>query len=271
MKKLLLASAIFLLSAGAAKAAEVPVDIRVNGEYIITDTEPVINSGTAYAPIRAIADSLGADKVEWNNGTAHVSIDDKKVSVSIGSRTAYVNGNPVSMNGSAFLHNDRTLIPVRAMSNIFDANVGWDDEYKNVEINKPSVTVSKQMIDYSFTHDELYWLSRIINAESRGESLAGKIAVGDVILNRVKSSLFPNTIYGVIFDRQYGVQFEPTINGSIYDTPISESVAAAKLSLTYPSTVGQCLYFFNPVTATNSWIANNRPYYTTIGGHVFYL
>lgn len=271
MKKLLLAFAAVFLTAGAAKASEVPVDIRVNGEYIITDTEPVINSGRTYAPIRAIADSLGAERVEWDNGTAKVEIDNKTVTVSIGSKTAYVNGEAVTMNGSAFLHNDRTLIPVRAMSDIFGAKVGWDNEYKNVELTKASVTVAKNMIDYTFTHDELYWLSRIINAESRGESMRGKIAVGDVILNRVKSPLFPNTIYGVIFDRQYAVQFEPVINGSIYHSPTTESVGAAKLSLSNPSSVGECLYFFNPITASNSWIAQNRPYYTTIGGHVFYL
>ena len=84
MKKLLLACAFFLLLAGNAKATEVPVDIRVNGEYIITDTEPVISSGTTYAPIRAIADSLGAESVEWDKGTARVSIDGREVSVSIG-------------------------------------------------------------------------------------------------------------------------------------------------------------------------------------------
>ena len=271
MKKLLLAGAFFLLLAGNAKATEVPVDIRVNGEYIITDTEPVIRSGTTNAPIRAIADSLGAESVEWDKGTARVSIDGKEVSVSIGSKNAFVNGKTIKMNGPAFIHNDRTLIPVRAMSDIFGARVGWDDEYKNVELTKPTVNVSKEMIDHSFTHDELYWLSRIINAESRGESMRGKIAVGDVILNRVKSPLFPNTIYGVIFDKQYAVQFEPVINGTIYFSPSADSVGAAKLSLTNPSTVGDCLYFFNPITATNSWIAQNRPYYTTIGGHVFYL
>ena len=271
MKKLLLAFVAFILTAAGAKATEIPIDIRVNGEYIITDSEPVINSGRTYAPIRAIADSLGAERVEWDNGTARVEIDNKVVTVSIGSKTAYVNGSAITMHGAAFIRNNRTFIPIRAMSDIFGAEVNWDDEYKNVELNKPSVSVAKNMIDYTFTHDELYWLSRIINAESRGESMRGKIAVGDVILNRVKSTMFPNTIYGVIFDRQYGVQFEPVINGSIYNTPTTESVGAAKRSLEGQSTVGECLYFFNPLTATNSWIAQNRPYYTTIGGHAFYL
>ena len=75
--------------------------------------------------------------------------------------------------------------------------------------------------------DEVLWLSRIIIAESRGESLLGQIAVGNVVLNRVKSRDFPNTIYGVIFDRKYGVQFTPVANGTIYNTPgYTETLAA---------------------------------------------
>lgn len=273
MKKFFLAAFAFLVISGQAAAARVPIDIRVNGEYILTDSEPVIHAGISYAPLRAIADSLGANKVSWNKNTktAQVEIDNKDVKVSIGSNIAHADNKPIKMNGYAFILNDRTYIPVRTMSEIFSADVNWDSKYNNVEINKDSVEIDKKHIDYTFTHDELYWLSRIIHAESQGESLAGKIAVGDVILNRVKSPLFPNTIYGVIFDRQYSVQFEPTINGSIYQSPGIDSVAAAKLSLSNGSTVGNCLYFFNPSIASSSWISNNRTYYTTIGGHHFYL
>ena len=78
MKKLLLACVAAFLTAGAAKAAEVPVHIRVNGEYIITDTEPIISSGRTYAPIRAIADSLGAKRVEWNKSVIARIIDNEK-------------------------------------------------------------------------------------------------------------------------------------------------------------------------------------------------
>ena len=58
----------------------------------------------------------------------------------------------------------------------------------------------------SYSENDLYWLSRIIEAEASGESFSGKIAVGNCVLNRVKSSEFPNTIYDVIFDKNHGVQ-----------------------------------------------------------------
>ncbi|MBE7030839.1 MAG: cell wall hydrolase [Ruminococcaceae bacterium] len=123
----------------------------------------------------------------------------------------------------------------------------------------------------SHSADDVYWLSRIIHAEAQGESYRGKVAVGSTILNRVKSKEFPNTIYGVIFDTKYGVQYTPTVNGAIYNTPNADSVAAAKEALSGAKPVGQSMYFYNPRKAGSSWIANNRPYYTTIGNHAFHL
>ena len=117
---------------------------------------------------------------------------------------------------------------------------------------------------------DVYWLSRIISAESAGEPMLGKIAVGNVISNRVASPDYPDTIYDVIFDTKYGVQFEPTGNGTIYQTPTAESVTAARLCLDGASVVGGSLYFFNPATAGSSWIARSCTYYGTIGNHRFY-
>lgn len=121
-----------------------------------------------------------------------------------------------------------------------------------------------------YREDEVYWLSRIISAESRGEPLIGQIAVGNVIMNRVKSKSFPNTIWGVIFDRKYGVQFSPISNGTIYNTPVFTSVLAAKICLEGFSVSGDILYFLAPRYATSSWIANNRPYVFTVKNHEFY-
>lgn len=119
--------------------------------------------------------------------------------------------------------------------------------------------------------DDVYWLSRIVHAEAQGEAYNGKLAVANTILNRVKSSQFPNTIYGVIFDTKHGVQYTPTVNGAIYNTPGADSVRAAREALSGKSVVGNALYFCNPKTSSNGWIMKNRPYHTTIGNHAFYL
>ena len=123
----------------------------------------------------------------------------------------------------------------------------------------------------SYPAEDLYWLSRIISAESRGEPLLGQIAVGNVILNRVESSQYPDTVEGVVFDTKYGVQFQPVSNGTIYDAPASSSLVAAKLCLEGTDVVGESLYFFSPALSAGRWIVSNATYYTTIGGHQFYV
>ena len=125
--------------------------------------------------------------------------------------------------------------------------------------------------DEYYNEEDLYWLSRIIRAESETESLEGKIAVGNVVLNRVRSDSFPGDVKGVVFDRRYGVaQFSPASTDAIYVTPDEESVAAAKICLEGYSLSDEIIYFMNPALATSSWISDNRPAVMTIGNHTFY-
>ena len=154
-------------------------------------------------------------------------------------------------------------MPLRSVANLLGAQVdfaGWDSP---VEVR----TAPAQ----DYTQEDLYWLSRIISAESRGEPLAGQIAVGNVILNRTVSDTFPDTIKEVIFDRKDAVQFEPVSNGTIYDEPTAQSVLAAQLVLGGTSVAGDCLYFFNPEFSRGTWIRENRTWFSQIGCHLFYL
>ncbi|MBQ2468213.1 MAG: cell wall hydrolase, partial [Clostridia bacterium] len=113
-------------------------------------------------------------------------------------------------------------------------------------------------------------LSRIISAEAEGEPLEGKLAVGTVILNRVASPDYPDTIYGVIFDRQNGVQFTPAGSGTVYCDPGPDSVRAAKMCLEGYRTSGDILFFMNESIAESFWIKNNRAFAFSIGKHDFY-
>lgn len=110
-------------------------------------------------------------------------------------------------------------------------------------------------------------IARAINGEARGESYEGQVAVGAVILNRVKSSKFPNTISGVIY--QAGA-FTAVSDGQI-NVPIDEKstvVKAAQDALNGWDPTGGAIYYFNPNTATSSWIWS-RPQIKTIGSHIF--
>ncbi len=121
------------------------------------------------------------------------------------------------------------------------------------------------------TKDDVYWLSRIINAEAGHQSYEGKLAVGNVILNRVKSDKFPDTIKEVIFERSNNkAQFTPTTNGAINDTPNADSMKAAKEVLEGKNVIEDSTYFFNPKTSKGEWIVKNKEYFKTIGSHAFY-
>ena len=110
-------------------------------------------------------------------------------------------------------------------------------------------------------------LARAINGEARGEPYEGQVAVGAVILNRVNSPQFPNTIAGVIYEPG---AFTAVADGQI-NVPIAESstvVKAARDALNGWDPTGGAIYYFNPDTATNSWIWS-RPLIKTIGKHRF--
>ena len=112
---------------------------------------------------------------------------------------------------------------------------------------------------------DLNLLSRIIYGEARGEPYAGQVAVGAVVLNRVKSSSFPNTISGVIY--QSGA-FDAVRDGQINLSPDSTAKKAAQDALNGWDPSYGAIYYFNPSTATNKWIWS-RPMTVTIGRHRF--
>lgn len=114
---------------------------------------------------------------------------------------------------------------------------------------------------------DIQLMARAINGEARGEPYEGQVAVGAVILNRVKDSRFPNTISGVIY--QSGA-FTAVSDGQI-NAAISENSTvykAAQDAMNGWDPTGGCVYYFNPNTATNKWIWS-RPLVKTIGKHRF--
>ena len=110
-------------------------------------------------------------------------------------------------------------------------------------------------------------MARAINGEARGEPYEGQVAVGAVILNRVKDSRFPNSISGVIYQAgAFTAVADGQINASIDEG--STVYKAAQDALNGWDPTGGCVYYFNPDTATNGWIWS-RPHVITIGKHRF--
>ena len=108
-------------------------------------------------------------------------------------------------------------------------------------------------------------LSRLVYAEARGETYKGQVAVAAVVLNRVASASFPNTVSGVIF--QSGA-FSCVSNGQINNTPDSTAIRAALDALNGWDPTGGCLYYYNPRATDDKWI-RTRTVKTVIGNHSF--
>lgn len=221
-----------------------------------------IQSGVSYLPMRHFLNHLGWE-VTWDQAsrTASAYKNNQSLSANLPRQTLTVDG--ITVDTTLLLLNGKLYLPVRTTCTFLGYSVGWNNAYKSVMIYDAKVP--------NWTEEDLYWLSRIISAEARGESLTGQIAVGNVVLNRMASPKYPNTIYDVIFDRNGGVQFEPVSNGTVHQPPTETSIQAAKLALKGVNVVGESMFFFNPDLSPGTWIVNNRTYYKTIGAHRFYL
>ena len=117
----------------------------------------------------------------------------------------------------------------------------------------------------SLTSTELNLLARCVYSEARGEPYAGQVAVAAVVLNRVRSSSFPNTIAGVIYQKG---AFTVVSDGQINLTPNQTAYNAARDALNGWDPTGGCLYYYNPATATSKWIWSLKVE-IKIGKHAF--
>ncbi len=240
--------------------------VNVGGRSL--SQKSLLINGIDYIPARLAAESLGL-AYSYASSTKSVTLTGKGLlmTFSNGCYVTYANDRTLfSISPTVIMNDGRMYIP----ATVFAKAVGM-----SVSSGSSSVTLGGgyspiSHADKFYRADEVFWLARIIHAESRGEPLLGKIAVGNVVLNRVRSYDYPNTIYGVIFDKKYGVQFSPILDGSIYNTPSYNSILAAKICLEGTNLSDGALFFLRPETSSSSWIPNNRPYAFSIGKHDFY-
>lgn len=273
-KRLLFYTAVMAMGLGIVNAnAQTPLDIKLNGSYIKTASQGFIEEGSAMVPVRCISEVFGCGDIEWNGKEKTVTIENNGESLVfyINKDKAIVNGQWKKLAQEPRLIDGRTYVGVRFLSEFFDAKVSWNELTHTVELSKSGFTPKSEYIDNSYTSHDLEWLAKIVHAEAGGEPNKGKIAVGNVVMNRKESKEFPDTIYDVVFDTKYGVQFTPVANGAIYNTPSKDSYHSAKKALFGENIVGKSLYFCNLSISTNFWIVNNRPFFTQIGKHSFYL
>ncbi len=219
------------------------------------------------AAVEAEEGAEAGEAAEAIENTANVVTDDLSLTAAAGGDYMVANGRYLYAQDGLIQLNGRVAAPVRLLARVYNLNVAYNTENDLVILSRQEGG-EPYLADASAVYDgdTLYWLSRIINAESGNQPLEGKIAVGNVVMNRVRDPRFPDTLYDVLFQKN---QFTPAASGSIYREPNEESVVAAMLVMDGAQVTPNAL-FFNAAGATRSYAARNRTYVATIGDHAFY-
>lgn len=250
-----------------------------------------------YADIRVYFDGLLADKGYYDSETFYLSTEaicsyfDLELSLELQGDSFSLKGDSLDLSGT--LGQGYMIANYRYLYTPTDYLVINGDVYLpshivekvfglSAEISNDPFMVNFKMTEYKFieggrdyyeTHfasEDMFWLSRIIHSEAYQQPLAGLIGVGNVVLNRVASDIYPDSIFSVVFDIEHNVQFDPVATGGVYDDPDYMSEVAAYLCLEGYNTVGDCMYFVNPERGDNTWFEKALTFVTSIGGHDFY-
>lgn len=271
LKRCVAAFALLMLLTVMPSLAAPGTSVILDRSDLLAGMQAYVENGTTFIPLRAFCEAIGAARVSWNSATncAVVQADGLEITVTLGRSYIVANERCFYTNQSAVLRGDRLYVPLRPLAKAYGLSVQWDAAAYAAQLTSGSGPCAPASAVYQA--DDLYWLSRIINSESEGEPLLGKIAVGNVVLNRVTNPEFPNSVYDVVFDRKNGVQFTPVANGTIYRTPVNESIVAAKIALEGVQVLDvKCNYFVNESTAQSAWVQLNRPRVAVVGNHSFF-
>lgn len=246
-----------------------PSSLYINGTPV-DEASIYVGDGIIYCALPAFFDGALYDvQVVESNGQVTLTgttLEGEVLTIAARSGDSYLVANDRCLYVADLVRteNGSVMVPVRVLAQVFNnAEVVW-----NTDLAAAELTLSNRLLTSGadfYDAQSLDLLSRVISAEAGNQPLNGKIAVGNVILNRVADSRFPNTIYDVIYQRN---QFSVVNEGRFYNAPNAESVIAAKLTLEGVSILPTALYFNQAGLST--WASRNRPYVATIAGHAFY-
>ncbi len=231
--------------------------LSMNPEAMVEESK-----GTVTASAVALS---GVVNLDASGNLANVEEETLSLSATKGSYYIVANDRYLYVKNTVKTIDGKVAAPVKVLAKVFNLDVEYDDEDLIQLTTQKGASAYLEDGDSYYDEDTLYWLSRIIYAESGTQSMKGKLAVGNVVMNRVKSSMFPNNIKDVLFQKN---QFSPAMSGSIYREPGENSVIAAKMVLDGAVVVKNALFFNRE--GMNTYASRNRTYVTTIGDHSFY-
>lgn len=247
---------------------QIDTALCVDGEYVSVEVARVQHDGVTYVALAPMAKELDESvQIGWDGSSSTVTVKSSKLSLTAKVSQLYIqaNGRYLYVPEGVQMVGGKVTVPLSVLVKAFDARLSWDAASGTAVVNCGSGAI--QSGDSYYNQDDLFWLSRIIQAECGNQPLEGRMAVGNVVLNRVKNPAFPSTVKGVLSQKN---QFTTWKNGALAKrTPNATSVIAAKLVLDggeVESTKGAT--FFD--SKSNSWAARNKTCVAVIGNHKFY-
>ena len=247
---------------------QIDTALCVDGEYVSVEVARVQHDGVTYVALAPMAKELDESvQIGWDGSSSTVTVKSSKLSLTakVGQLYIQANGRYLYVPEGVQMVGGKVTVPLSVLVKAFDARLSWDAASGTVVVNRGSGAI--QSGDSYYNQDDLFWLSRIIQAECGNQPLEGRMAVGNVVLNRVKNPAFPSTVKGVLSQKN---QFTTWKNGALAKrTPNATSVIAAKLVLDggeVESTKGATFFDSN----SNSWAARNKTCVAVIGNHKFY-
>lgn len=251
-----------------SQVEEVDPTLTVDGQPVSTDVAKTYRGDTTYValvPMSKCLDSTILSKWDAGTRTATVHNDKLVLKATVGNLYLTVNNRYFYAPEGIQIENGQVMVPLSALVKAFDGSLTWNGSTGITAVTRGSGAA--KFGEQYYNADDLFWLSRVIYTESGNQPLEGKMAVGNVVMNRVKHPSFPSTIEGVLAQKN---QFTTYWSGHIgRSSPNAESVIAAKLVLDggVVEEVKNALYFDS---AANSWASRNRTCVAVIGGHRFY-
>lgn len=251
-----------------SQVEEVDPTLTVDGQPVSTDVAKTYRGDTTYValvPMSKCLDSTILSKWDAGTRTATVHNDKLVLKATVGNLYLTVNNRYFYTPEGIQIENGQVMVPLSALVKAFDGSLTWNGSTGITAVTRGSGAA--KFGEQYYNADDLFWLSRVIYTESGNQPLEGKMAVGNVVMNRVKHPSFPNTVEGVLAQKN---QFTTYWSGHIArSSPNAESVIAAKLVLDggVVEEVKNALYFDS---AASSWASRNRTCVAVIGGHRFY-
>ena len=245
-------------------------------ELVLIDGQPapieigrIQSEGITHVSLAAMAKALDESAAAaWDGSTGTVTVTTANLTMTarLGDHYVIANGRYLYVAERVGQSNGTVMVPMSVVTKAFDAKLSWDAASGKILIQRGSGALMHG--DAFYNQDDLFWMSRVMFAEAGNQGLKGQMAVGNVVMNRVANPIFPNSIHGVLAQKN---QFSTYKGGALAKrTPTESCIIAAKLVLDggVVEEVENALWF--DAKCSSSWAARHKTHLATLGGHKFY-